>query len=83
MIHILSISDSVFVNYKSLLHNSVVQIITYNCVWFYSTARPRVNGDGDLEYLLDEQSNNDEVDSGKLKQVDDNEYRQPIVPLSF
>ena len=34
MIHILSISDSVFVNYKVLLHNSIVQIATYNCVEF-------------------------------------------------
>ena len=39
-----------------------------------------MDSDGDLEYLLDEQLNIDELDSGKLKQVDGNEYRQPIVP---
>ena len=42
-----------------------------------------MDGDGDLEYLLYEQLNNEELDGGKLKQVDGNEYRQPIIPLSF
>ena len=39
-----------------------------------------MGNDGDLEYLLDEQLNNEELDGA---QVDGNEYREPIVPLSF